>query len=45
MHDLLLRHGDVALAHAARCALDAGVYGSEYVAYFLGGDLAVEVSR
>jgi transposase len=45
MHDLLLRHGDVALANAARCALDAGVYGSEYVAYFLGGSPAAEVSR
>jgi transposase len=45
MHDLLLRHGDVALVNAANRALDASVYGSEYVAHLLEGSPAEEVSR
>jgi transposase len=45
MHELLLRHGDAAFLDAAKHSLAAEVFGAEYVAHFMVGPSAVEVSR
>ena len=45
MHELLALHGDVAFRAATKRALDAEVFGAEYIAHFLSDSVAPEVSR